>query len=190
MSRHATKWFYVTRKIPFAQVKREGHSQHTAAELRLVSLSLCPFHSRPRSQVPIRAERCEHICFETQPHTPMWAAFRTGSAGRRWAFRCGHRLTAHNIGRVSRRQAASTPDTRHLQSPRIRLCWSLPLRTAPQSVIESACAYGLGSRSTALQERIRLTPLQSGIGSTSCADTRLTVTIQAQCSVRCLSCNA
>ena len=113
----------------------------------------------------------------------MWAAFRTGSAGRRWAGRCGHRLTAHNIGRVSRRQAASTPDTRHLQSPRIRLCWSLPLRTAPHSDIESACAYGYGSLSTALQERIRLAPLQSGIGSTSCADTRLAVTMPAQCSV-------
>ena len=98
MSRRATIWFSVTRKIPFAQVKRQGHSHHTSAELRLVSLSLCPFHSRPRLQVPIRAEKCEHICFETQPHTPMWAAFRTGSAGRRWAFRCGHRLTAHYIG--------------------------------------------------------------------------------------------
>ena len=62
-------------------------------------------------------------------------------------------------------------------------CWSLPLRTAPHSDIESACACGFGSLSTALQERIRLAPLQSGIGSTSCADTRLTVTMQAQCSV-------
>ena len=53
--------------------------------------------------------QCKHCQF-AQPHTPMWAAFRTGSAGRRWAGRCGHRLTAHYIGRVSRRQAVSTPD--------------------------------------------------------------------------------
>ena len=66
-------------------------------------------------------KKVETQFFETQPHTPMWAAFWTGSAGRRWAGRCGHRLTAHNIGRGSRRQAASTPDTRHLQSTRTRL---------------------------------------------------------------------
>ena len=40
----------------------------------------------------------------------MWAAFLTGSAWRRWALRYGHRLTAHHISRVSRRQAVSTPD--------------------------------------------------------------------------------
>ena len=69
MSRCATKWFSVKRKIQFAPVKRKGQSHHTAAELRLVSLSPCPFHSRPRSQVPIRAEKCKHIAlFPT--HSP------------------------------------------------------------------------------------------------------------------------
>ena len=95
------------------------------------------------------------------------------------------RTPAHGSLHRSGIEATSRFDTRHSPPaiPTHSACWSLPLRTAPHSDIESACAYGFGSLSTALQERIRLAPLQSGIGSTSCADTRLTVTMPAQCSV-------
>lgn len=61
--------------------------------------------------------------------------------------------------RVSRWQAASTPCTFPPTNPRIRLFRSLPLRPAPHSAIESACACGFGSLSTVLQEHIRLSPL-------------------------------
>ena len=83
------------------------HCRQSAARF---TLTFCSSRC-PRQQVPIRAEKCEHIVLQpTNPPIMMWAAFWTGSAWRRWALRCGHRLTAHYISRVSRRQAASTPD--------------------------------------------------------------------------------
>ena len=94
----------------------------------------------------------------TNPPLMMWAASGQARLVGRW-------LVVSDIGSrlaiVSGIEAASRFDTRTFPppNPRIRLFRSLPLRPAPQSVIESACACGFGSLSTALQERIRLSPL-------------------------------
>ena len=57
----ATIWFYVTRKIPFALVKRKGHSHHTADNLRHVSLSLRTNNHAQAHYLPVRAERCSSL---------------------------------------------------------------------------------------------------------------------------------
>ena len=71
------------------------------------------------------------------------------------------RTPVHGSQHRSGIEATSRFDTRHSPStiPTHSACWSLPLRTAPHSDIESACACGYGSLSTALQERIRLSTL-------------------------------
>ena len=110
---------------------------------------------------------------------------RTGSACRQVAFRFGHRLTAcfrsgYRGGKPLRHPALFHRQTRASGSYR-----SLPLRPAPQSVIESACAYGFGSLSTALQERIRLSPLHR-VSACFAALTPDCFTLrQAQCSTSC-----
>lgn len=71
------------------------------------------------------------------------------------------RTSAHGLLRSGYRggKPLRHPALFHRANPRIRLFRSLSLRTAPHSVIESACAYGFGSLSTALQKRIRLSTL-------------------------------
>ncbi|MBO4870546.1 MAG: hypothetical protein J5565_01015 [Muribaculaceae bacterium] len=94
----------------------------------------------------------------------MWAASGQARHGGRW-------LIVSDIGLrlavVPGIEVASRFDTLHFSTdnPRIRLFRSLPLRPVPQSVIESACACGFGSLSTALQEHIRLSPLHRGSAS-------------------------
>lgn len=56
------------------------HCRQSAARF---TLAFCSGRS-PRRQVPIRAEKCEHIVLQpTNPPIMMWAVFRTGSAWRR-----------------------------------------------------------------------------------------------------------
>ena len=112
----------------------------------------------------------------------MWAAFRTGSAERRWAGRCEHRLTAHYIGRVSRRQAASTPSTFPPTNPRIRLlsvttiahCASISGRKCEHLRFSTLLLTAFARAHTALCAT-------SGIGSTSYADSRCFSAAKAQC---------
>ena len=104
----------------------------------------------------------------------MWTAFRTGSAWRGWAGRCGHRLTAHYIGRVSRRQAASTPDTRHRQTHALGLLSVITITHCASIRRRKCLRLRLVARhGRRLRKRIRQSPLQSGIGLLRRTDTRL-----------------
>ena len=109
----------------FAPVKGKGHSHHTAANLRLVSLSLF-------APVVAHANKClfgQRSVHRFAPHAlsnfPPAAPDEGGVHD--WfcmAVMClALRTSAHGspYSRVSRQQAASTPDTCHQQSPRILL---------------------------------------------------------------------
>ena len=102
----------------------------------------------------------------------MWAAFRTGSAWRGWAGRCGHRLTAHYISRVSRRQAASTPDfatTKPAHSALIGRYYCAPrlITTSKVPRLRLVCLSIDG-----VTEAHQVCLVKSGIGAPSRTDTR------------------
>ena len=110
----ATIWFSVTRKIPFALVKRKGHSHHTAANLRHVSLLLRSCNHAQAHYLPFRAEKCSSLRSSRVDNVPPTAPDVGGVQD--WlgmaALSLPFRTSAHGspCSRVSRRQAASTPD--------------------------------------------------------------------------------
>lgn len=110
---------------------------------------------------------CTHL-YPTPPLSPMWAAFRTGSAWRRCAGRCGHRLTAclrfgYRGGKPLRHPISPPPNPRtrllsvatiaHCASIRHRKCLRLRLWLAIYGVAGAHTA-----RSVAIGYRLAMTP--------------------------------
>ena len=121
----------------FAPVKGKGHSHHTAANLRLVSLSpFAPVAAHATSAYSGRgvfvASLLTHYLL-SHPQPPMSQGSYAPSASAAIAA----------LRRVSYRLTDRT------DTPRVRLFRSLPLRPAPQSGCESAYACGYGSPLTA-----------------------------------------